>query len=271
VALYSLTAGYIDMDSPTAAGRSSANRLDERLIERCEAIPARPDPGHYVVIDTMHFSNTVIELLANGAAHIHITEERGQEFDYLDRYPGAVLGGGSTAEYEPTDGYDFFNSPSYVQRLDVEDCPVSMTSSNGGRAVASLRAHDRDDIEVYVGSTMNAAALGDHLRDRPGQVHLVSSGSKGDVAVEDHIGATLISRALDGVPVSETELELFRRQLETAKGHDYVETHDLRRRDVLEYAMNIDCRGVLPKLVDDSLVDVSSMGDGAVRSGQAAD
>ncbi|MFC7133207.1 MULTISPECIES: 2-phosphosulfolactate phosphatase [Salinibaculum] len=259
------------MDEATSARRSSENLLDERLIERCEAIPERPEPGQYVVIDTMHFSNTVIELLAKGAAHIHITDERGNEFSYRERYPDAVLGGGSTDEYEPADGYDFFNSPSYVQRLDVDGSPVSMTSSNGGRAVACLRARAGDDVDVFVGSTMNAAALGEYLRGQDGQVHLVSSGSKGEVAVEDHIGATLVSRYLDGVPVSETELDLFRRQLETAKGHDYTETHDLRRRDVREYAMNVNSRDVLPKLVGDSLVDVSVAPDEAAAEEQAAD
>jgi 2-phosphosulfolactate phosphatase len=240
-----------------STNRSTANLLDDRLIERCEAIPEEPEPGSYVVIDTLHFSNTVIELLANGAEHVHITEERGDEFDYRASNPGTVIGGGSTDEYEPVTGYDFFNSPSYVQQLDVAGRPVSMTSSNGGRAVARLRAHASTggDIDVYVGSTMNAEALGRHLRGVERPVHLVSSGSRGEVAVEDHVGATLISRHLDGLPVAATERELFRRQVMLAKGPNYVDKHELRRRDVLDYAMNLDSRRVLPKLVGDSLVD----------------
>jgi 2-phosphosulfolactate phosphatase len=252
------------MDTRTARNKLEGNWLDDRLIERCEEIPDRPEPGDYVVIDTMHFSNTVIELLANGAEYIHITEERGEEFTYRESNPSTVIGGGSTDDYEPTSGYDFFNSPSFVQDIELNGRPVSMTSSNGGRAVASLRGSS-DDVTVYVGSPMNAEALGDHLRSRGRPIHLVSSGSKGAVAVEDHIGATLISRYVDSIPIAETELELFRRQLKTAKGADYLDKHELRRRDVLDYAMAINSRTVLPKLNGDSLVDVGrpARGDSA--------
>ncbi|WP_255195731.1 2-phosphosulfolactate phosphatase [Halorarius litoreus] len=253
------------------ADDGSGRGLDERLIERCEEIPATLPPGNYVVIDTLHFSNTVIELLANGATHVHITDERGEEFAYRESNPRAKIGGSPTESYEPTDGYDFFNSPSYVQRLDLDGRPASMTSSNGGRAVAKLRAVGRENVTVYVGSTMNAAALAAHLRTQEGDVHLVSSGSRGTVAVEDHIGATLISRELDGLPLSETERELFRKQLKTAKGADYVEKHEVRRRDVLDYAMNINSSRIVPKLVGESLVDIARTGGGAATEGQTAD
>jgi 2-phosphosulfolactate phosphatase len=250
---------------------TSANRLDDRLIERCEEIPADPEPGDYVVVDTMHFSNTVIELLANGAEYVHITDERGEEFAYREANPRAKIGGSSTDDYEPQAGYDFFNSPSYVQRLDVAGRPVSMTSSNGGRAIANLRARGCADVEVFVGSTMNAAALGRYLRDRDRPTHIVSSGSGGEVAVEDHIGATLVSRYLDGVDLAATELEIFRRQVKRAKGPDYVDTHELRRRDVLDYALAFNSRTVIPKLTGESLVDVSVSDERAAASGQASD
>ena len=234
-----------------------ANRLDERLFERCEALPERLPPGSYVVVDTMHFSNTVIELLANGADHVHVAAERGLEFDYRASNPGTLVGGEATAGYEPAPGYDFINSPSYVQQLHVGGRPVSMTSTNGGRTVTTLRERAGEQSEVYVGSPLNAKPLARHLRDRDGDrpVHLVSAGTRGDIAVEDHVGATLVSRYLDGLPPSETERLLFRRQLRTAKGPDYVEGHERRRRDVLDYAMNLNGREVVPRLVDGVLVD----------------
>ena len=248
------------------SAQPSSNRLDDRLIRRCEEIPETPPPGDYVVVDTIHFSNTVIELLGRGASHVHITDERGEEFAYREANPDALVGGSSTDDYRPADGYDFFNSPSYVQRLDVAGRPVSMTSSNGGRAVARLRAAGDESVTVYVGSPMNAAALGRHLRERGRPVHLVSSGSKGEVAPEDHVGATLVSRYLDGFPPAETELDLFRRELRRAKGLDYVERHDIRRRDVLEYAMDLNSREVLPRLDGEALYDVSQPGGSSAAS-----
>lgn len=259
------------MTGSSVESRSTNNRLDARIIERCEAIPDRPAPGDYVVIDVIHFSNTVIELLANGAERVHVTDERGEELDYRESNPGALIGGSSTEEYDPEPGYDFFNSPSYVQRLELDGRPASMTSTNGGRAVATLRARGGDDVDVFVGSTMNAAALGEYLRGRDRPTYLVSSGSRGDLAMEDHVGATLISRRIDGVPVAETELAIFRRQVEQARGPDYVESNEIRRRDVLEYATDFDSRRVVPKLVGDSLVDVTRMSEPGAAEARAAD
>lgn len=251
-------------DSPT-------NRLDGRLIERCEEIPTDPTAGDYVVVDVLHFSNTVIELLANGADHVHVAAERGLEFDYRASNPGTLVGGEATAAYEPAPGYDFINSPSYVQDLTVEGRPVSMTSTNGGRTVTTLRERGGDGVDVYVGSPLNAAALATHLREQDRPVHLVSAGTRGDVAVEDHVGAALISRYLDGLPVSETERHLLRQQLRDAKGVDYVESHELRRRDVLDFAMDLNGRSVVPRMVDGALVDIGGATESRLVGERTAD
>lgn len=238
---------------------TQTNGLDERLVERCEALPDPLPAGDYVVVDVMFFSTTVVELLANGAECVHVPDERGGEFDFRRRRPTALVGGEPTRAYEPADGYDFFNSPSDVQRLPVEGRPVSMTSTNGGRTVATLRARsdNRDDVDVFVGSTLNAAALAEHLRGREARTHLVSAGTRGSVAVEDHIGATLVSRYLDDLAPAEAELDLFREHLSVAKGEDYTDTHECRRRDVRAYAMDVNARSVVPRLDGDALVDAA--------------
>lgn len=232
--------------------------LSATLVERCEDLPADLPPGAYVVIDVMYFSTTVVELLANGARHVHVTDERGAEFAYRERMPDARLGGDSTADYEPAGEYDFFNSPSYVQSVDVRDRPASMTSTNGGRTVTDLRRRGGEDVEVYVGSTTNAAALAAHLRDAhdAGRVYLVSAGSTGEVATEDHVGALLIAKRLDDAAVSELELAVYRELLAVAKGENYVERHEVRRRDVHDYVTAVDSRRVVPKLDGRCLVDV---------------
>ncbi|MFB6129733.1 MAG: 2-phosphosulfolactate phosphatase [Salinigranum sp.] len=240
--------------------------LEERHVERCEDLPDEPAPGNYVVVDVLHFSNTVLELFHNGAEYVHVTDSRGDEFDFREEHPEARLGGGSTPAYEPTDGYDFFNSPSYVQSVDVEGRPVAMTSTNGGRAVTRLRESGGDDVEVYVGSTMNAAALGRHLRELEAPTYLVSAGSSGDLAAEDHIGAILVGRYLRGIPPTEPELTVFREHLWVAKGPEYVHKHELRRRDVLEYALAVDSSDVIPRLVGRRLVDVGPGSDDLTTS-----
>jgi|GEM_PF-440423 len=250
---------------------TSLNGLDDRLIERCEELPADPAPGNYVIIDVLHFSNTVIELLANGASHVHVTDERGDEFAYREANPTAKIGGGRTPAFTPTQGYDFFNSPSYVQGLGLDGDPASLWSSNGGRALVALRDRAGPDVDAYVGSTMNALQLGTHLRETDRPTYLVAAGSKGDLAIEDLVGATLISRYLDGVPPARTELELFRRQVRTARGAGYVDRHPIRRRDVCEYAMDFNARGVLPTLRGRSLIDLATGSDRLAVAQPAAD
>jgi 2-phosphosulfolactate phosphatase len=247
---------------PDSTAGTRTNRLDSRLISRCEEIPCDPPTGDYVVVDVLHFSNTVIELFANGAAYIHITDERGDERAFKTENPEARIGGGATPAYDPEPGYDFFNSPSFVQRVDVEGRPVGMTSSNGGRAVARLRSVLDDESAVYVGSTMNASTLAAHLRERKRPTYLVSAGSQGSEALEDHVGATLISRALDDIELSRAERAVFAQQVTVAKGPDYAQKNEIRRRDVHDYALAFDSRQVIPRLDGRSLVDVGTGGHG---------
>ena len=144
----------------------SRSSFESKVIDGRDAIPGVPEPGDYVVVDVTHFSTTVAELLAQEAEYVHVTDERGDEFAYRERHPEALIGGGKTDRYEPTEGYDFFNSPSYVQSLSVAGRPVSMTSTNGGTAVARLRRRGGDDVSVFVGGYTNARAVAEHLRER---------------------------------------------------------------------------------------------------------
>jgi 2-phosphosulfolactate phosphatase len=91
--------------------------------------------------------------------------------------------------------------------------------------------------------------------DRP--TDLVSAGSRGEEATEDHVGAVLIASYLAGEPPADVERQVHRDVLEVAQGHDYVDRHEIRRRDVQSDAMALDSRSVVPHPVGDRLVDVS--------------
>jgi 2-phosphosulfolactate phosphatase len=240
-----------------ATSRSQLSSFEAKLIEGREAIPCVPDPGDYVVVDVTHFSTTVAELLALGAEYVHVTDERGDEFAYREQHPDALIGGGKTDEYEPTDGYDFFNSPSYVQDLPVSGRPVSMTSKNGGTSVARLRRRGGDDVSVFVGGYTNAKALADHLCGRERPTFLVSCGSSGRQTMDDLLGAVVIDRYLREEPLSEAEREHFASLLVTSKGPDYSQKHETRRQDLHEFATDVNCRDVVPMLRGERLVDAT--------------
>jgi 2-phosphosulfolactate phosphatase len=234
-----------------------ARSFKPHLIPGRDDIPGVPDPGDYVVIDVTHFSTTVAELLGMGATCVHVTDERGDEFAVRESNPEALIGGGKTDEYEPHEGYDFFNSPSYVQDLPVEGRPTCMTSKNGGRAVARLRRRGGDDVEVFVGGYTNARAVAAHLRERDRPIHLVSCGSGGEPTMDDLLGAVVIDRYLRGRPPSEAERDQFATMLETSKGPNYTDKHETRRLDLHRYATEIDSRDVVPVLEGDRLVDAT--------------
>jgi 2-phosphosulfolactate phosphatase len=251
------------------ATHSTDSHAGTRLFERTEALPADPVPGHYVVVDVLNFSTTVVELLASGAELVHVPDERGGQVAYKRANPDAKIGGEDAPDEEPTGQYDFVNSPTDVRGLDVAGRPVSLTSLNGGRTVTTLRNTDAT-LDVYVGSTTNAAALAGYLRRREGPVFLVGAGSSGEVAVEDLIGASLIDRYLDDVPPGRGELDRLREHVRIAKERRYGDSSAIPETDVRDYAMNFDSRSVVPKLVGDSLVDVAA-DDRAAVGRQAAD
>nr|WP_228546105.1 2-phosphosulfolactate phosphatase [Halegenticoccus tardaugens] len=219
-------------------------------------MPASPAPGNYVVVDVTHFSTTVVELLTNGAAYVHVTDERGDEFAFKEDHPDCLIGGGSSADYTPTEGYDFFNSPSYVRSLDVDGRPVAMTSTNGGGTVADLRTVGVDGVEVYVGGTTNADAVAAHLRESDAPTYVVACGSKGKPSPEDLVGAVLIGRYLEDSPPSDAEIDAYRGIIYAAKGRKYATKAEIRRRDLREHSTTVNSRTAVPKLVGRKLRDV---------------
>jgi len=221
--------------------------FDDRVIEGWNYIPDTPPPGDYVVVDVTHFSATTTELLTLGASYVHVTEERGDEPAYREEHPECLIGGSSTDTYDPEEGYDFFNSPGYVHRLDVEGRPTAMTSKNGGRAVNILRERVGSEVEIFVGGFTNAAAVADLLMKRGRRITIVACGSSGEPTTDDTLGAALIDYHLEEQPeLSPRERERFASLLVTAK--DYRNKHEIRRRDLHEFETDINSRSIVPVL-----------------------
>jgi len=236
-------------------------RLDwlptDRLIPVRDRIPNDPEPGDYVVVDVAQFSTTVPELFANGAEYIHITEDRGDEPAFQAEHPRAKIGGGSGPEYEGEPGYDFFNSPSYVQDVDVAGRPTAMTSTNGGNAVTDLRLAGGDDVTVYVGGLTNGAPVAEHLRARDRPTYFVAAGSSGKPSPEDVAGALYIARHYHGDPPTAAERAVYREMVAAAKGPKYERRPQIKRTDLYEYTLDVDSRDVVPRLEGQKLYDVA--------------
>lgn len=241
--------------SPLADGTEATLPL-ERMIPARAQIPDDPDPGNYVVVDVAQFSTTVPELFANGAEYIYITEERGNEPAFQEEHPRAKIGGASGPDYRGEPGYDFFNSPSYVQDVDVAGRPTAMTSTNGGNAVTDLRLAGGDDVDIYVGGLTNGVALADHLRHQDTETYFVAAGSNGKPSPEDVAGALYIARHLHEDPPTEAERAVYREMVEFSKGAKYEQRPEIKRTDLYEYVLEFDSRDVVPKLDGQKLYDV---------------
>ncbi|WP_338741038.1 2-phosphosulfolactate phosphatase [Haloplanus salilacus] len=229
----------------------------DRLIPARAQIPDDPNPGNYVVVDVAQFSTTVPELFANGATYVHITETRGDEPAFKADHPRAKIGGGSGPNYRGEPGYDFFNSPSFVQDVDVAGRPTAMTSTNGGNAVTDLRLAGDGDVEIYVGGLTNGVAVADHLRERDGETYFVAAGSNGKPSPEDVAGALFIARHLLDDPPTDRELAVYHEMVAFSKGPKYERRPRIKRTDLYEYALNVDSRDIVPKLDGQKLYDVA--------------
>lgn len=237
---------------------SNSDVYVNRMIPSRAGIPEDPQPGNYVVIDVTHFSTTVLELFHSGASFVHVPDERGEEFEFKDRYPEARIGGGSSPDYTPEDGYDFFNSPSSVQSVDVSGRPTALTSSNGGAAITDLRKRGGSDVEVFVGTMSNAQAIADYLGERDKPVRTVAAGSKGKPSPEDTVGAVLIQRYLADDDPSDDELDCYRELIKAGKAAKYARKAEIRYRDLLDYSVATNTRTAIPKLEGQRLIDVSN-------------
>ncbi|MFC7140677.1 2-phosphosulfolactate phosphatase [Halosimplex aquaticum] len=231
--------------------------LTDRILPSRARIPEDPPAGDYVVIDVTHFSTTVVELFENGAEYVHVTEERGDEHAFAEEHPRAKIGGGSSEEYTPTEGYDFFNSPTWVQDVDVAGRPTALTSTNGGAAVTDLRLAGGDDVDVYVGTLANARAVADHLDGAEKPTYLVAAGSKGKPSPEDTVGAVVIGRHVYGESPSDAERDLYRQIAKLGKAPKYAEKADIRLNDLVEYDLRFSESAVVPRLDGQKLYDVS--------------
>lgn len=236
----------MSQSAPVAPSRLS-------LCPTREDLPADPPAGTYVVVDVMYFSTTVVELLANDAACVHIPLAGSDPAAFKRTNPEALVGGEGTGQ-EPYAHHDFFNCPSFVQSLDLVGQQTSMMSFNGGRTVADLRA--ADDATVYVASSTNAGAVGRKLRGASGPITLVGAGCDGDVAPEDILGAMLVARHATGQPMTEKLRDAYADRLRSLRGPlEALEAH--RRRDITEFVTALDSRRVVPELDGDRLVDTA--------------
>ena len=86
---------------------------------------------------------------------------------------------------EPIPGFDLSNSPSQFTPDVCRGKTIVMTTTNGTKALLASLEADR----VIVGAFVNRAAVVRHARSERRPIHLVCSGTDGNVSFEDTLFA----------------------------------------------------------------------------------
>lgn len=219
--------------------------MDVEVLPTRESVPDPPPDAAYVVVDAYRFSTSVVTLLEGGVARVRPAETLATAREYARR-EGWVAGG------EPHDEDPAFavsNSPTRIAETDVSGAAACLYSINGAQAVATLA-----DRPVYLGTTLNAAAVARAVSADHDRAVVVAVGSGGEPAAEDVVAASLVGRYLREGRLPDHELEVSRCAL---AGIDLPAEKDGKDAEDAARLADIDASAAVPVLEDGAFVDAS--------------
>ena len=220
-------------------------------VDRLEDVPKRTPAADFVVIDVIISSTSIVRLLEEGVAYVRPFFDIEEALAFKERTDDALLvgeqGGG------PIDGFDLSPLPSVFRSHDLDGRPVGICTSNGTRAVERIG----NDADVFVGTTVNAAAVAAELFSRERDTWLVPAGRRGEPAPEDTAGARLLDAcyrserdALDEIGADVDEIAQMIRSSGTAEW-----LRSLGFEHEIEAICSFNSTDVVPRLRDGVFVD----------------
>lgn len=158
---------------------------------------ARAARGVAVIIDVFRAFTVEAWLVHNGAARIIPVGDQNLAYRYREQHPDAILVGERLGRMLP--GFDFGNSPSQLEHVELAGKTVVHTTSAGTQGIANAVYAD----EILTGSLVNAGAIARYLRrEKPSQVSLVCMGLNAKSQTEeDNLCAAYIKSLLEGCPM----------------------------------------------------------------------
>ncbi|MFB6085031.1 MAG: 2-phosphosulfolactate phosphatase [Halorientalis sp.] len=215
-------------------------------VDRLEDVPDPAPEATFVVVDVIISSTSVVRLLEEDARYVRPFADPDAARAFKAETADAVLVGEQGGQ--PVEGFDCSPLPSLIAERDFADRPVGILTSNGTRAVHRIG----DDAEILIGSTVNAAAVAAHLREREGDAWLVAAGRQGEPTPEDAAGVELIRRhyADEAAEFTPDDLAAQVRESGTAEW-----LQGLGFENEIEAFCAFDTSSVVPKLRDGRFVD----------------
>jgi 2-phosphosulfolactate phosphatase len=215
------------------------------VVERLEEIPEPVPDADFVVVDVIISSTAVVRLLEEGAEYVKTFGDTENALAFK-RENDAVLVGEQSGG--PIEGFDLSPLPSVFGEHDLEGRPVGLMTTNGTRAVQKIGRKDG----VFFGSTVNAGAVADALRERDRDAWIVAAGRYGDTTPEDTAGAELIREMYDGEPADGRAEEL-RRAIRESGTASWID--DLGYWHEIERLLDFDSSETVPRMRDGVFVD----------------
>lgn len=231
--------------------------MEVNVFNTLDGLPDPHPSGIYVVIDAFKFGTTVCTLLANGASSVTPLQSTDACEAFQRENPDALVGGEMTGGNTPKADWDIGNSPSYVESVDVTGRVIGLHSDNGAEAVCSLDSPD----DVYLASTVNAAAVAMRLRGASAPIHLLAAGRCGRTAIEDIVTAALVHRYLHTSSMDSTERRLYDTLLSLAARNE-TEFGCMAEDEDFDRLYRYNSVDVIPELVNGKFVDVSPGAEG---------
>ena len=161
-------------------------------------LPALIPPGSLrgglaVVVDVLRATTTMIHALAAGADAILPCLEIDQARSLAASLPaGSALLAGERQGVR-VEGFDLGNSPGDCTPANCSGRTLVMTTTNGTKAILAAMEADR----VLIGAFVNRRATIEALKADGRPIHLVCSGTDGQVSLEDSLLAGSIAHEFD--------------------------------------------------------------------------
>lgn len=227
------------------------------LYNTVEEMPTDVPEDVVVVVDVLYFSTTIVELLSE-LDYAYISPERGAEHDIREELDDTVVLCGNTIKplYETQDGYDFFNSPSVVHEIELEDVDGSViTSTNGGRGVNKI-LNSSTDVDMFIASTTNGVTVGKYVSENydTQDVAILCAGTKGKPSIEDYIAGVHIAAAYNDQTIPPFYSGHHQKVLKSVRG-PFESVHPRRQKDI-RIAIQFNSRSCIPVISGRTVRDI---------------
>jgi 2-phosphosulfolactate phosphatase len=145
------------------------------------APPGRLTGGLAVVVDVLRSTTTMVHALAAGCTTVRpcIEVEEARALANSMRAGRVLLGGERGGVALP--GFDLGNSPSEYTTKVCCGTTLVLTTTNGARACVRAAEAER----VLIAGFVNYSAVCEQLRQDDRPIHIICSGTDGEVALED--------------------------------------------------------------------------------------